>query len=134
MQPKMHLICRRTLPASRSIYKNNQNGTFTNVSETLGINKLAFAVSANFGDFDNDGFLGMYLGTGNPYYQSLLPNRLFMNLDGKRFADATNSSRTGNLQKGHGVAIADVDNDGDQDIFIEMGGDYRGGGSPTPCT
>jgi hypothetical protein len=108
------------------IYKNNQNGTFTDVSGALGMNKLAFAMSANFGDFDNDGFLDMYLGTGNPYYQSLLPNKLFMNLGGKKFADATNSSRTGNLQKGHGVAIADVDNDGDQDIFIEMGGAYRG--------
>lgn len=54
-----------------------------------------------------------------------------MNLRGKKFADATNSSRTGNLQKGHGVSIADIDNDGDQDIHIEMGGAYRGDAYPS---
>ena len=34
--------------------------------------------------------------------------------------------RLGNLQKGHGVSFADVDNDGDQDIFIETGGPFKG--------
>ncbi|MBP6809898.1 MAG: VCBS repeat-containing protein [Saprospiraceae bacterium] len=108
------------------IYHNNRNGTFTNVTPSMGINKTTFAMSGNFGDFNNDGFLDMYLGTGNPNFQSIIPNKLFMNLGGKKFADATSSSRTGNLQKGHGVSIADIDNDGDQDIHIEMGGAYRG--------
>lgn len=113
------------------IYHNNGNGTFTNVTASMGINKVCFSMGSNFGDFNNDGFLDMYLGTGNPNYQSIVPNKLFMNLGGKKFADATTSSRTGNLQKGHGVSIADIDNDGDQDIHIEMGGAYRGDGYPS---
>ena len=40
--------------------------------------------------------------------------------------DVTNSARVGNLQNGHGVSFADLDNDGDEDIYIEMGGAYVG--------
>lgn len=112
------------------IYHNNGDGTFTNTSKAVGIQKTAFAMSANFGDFNNDGFLDIYLGTGNPLYQSIVPNKLFMNLGGQKFADATVSSRTGNLQKGHGISIADINNDGHQDIHIDMGGAYRGDAYP----
>ena len=108
------------------LYKNNHNGTFTDVSVEAGLTKIAFAMGANFGDIDNDGYLDIYLGTGNPNYQSLVPNKMFKNIDGKKFADVTTSSRTGNLQKGHGVSFADLDNDGDQDIYVEMGGAYKG--------
>jgi tetratricopeptide (TPR) repeat protein len=108
------------------IYRNNGDGTFTNVSNRLGLNKVAFSMGSNFGDINNDGWLDFYLATGNPSYQSLVPNKLFVNLGGQKFADATVSSRTGNLQKGHGVSIADLDNDGDQDIHVKMGGAYRG--------
>jgi len=111
-------------------YHNNGDGTFTNVTASVGANKVSFSMGANFGDFNNDGFLDIYLGTGNPSYQSIIPNKMFMNVGGKKFADATVSSRTGNLQKGHGVSIADIDNDGDQDIHIEMGGAFRGDGYP----
>lgn len=108
------------------LYRNNHDGTFTNVADEVGLNTNVFAMGANFGDIDNDGFLDMYLGTGNPNYQSLVPNKMFKNINGKRFADVTTSARVGNLQKGHGVSFADMDNDGDQDIHIEMGGAYPG--------
>ena len=52
----------------------------------------------------------------------LVPNRMFKNVGGQRFAEITASAGTGNLQKGHGVSIADWDRDGDLDLFIEMGG------------
>jgi hypothetical protein len=83
-------------------------------------------MGSNFGDIDNDGWLDMYLGTGNPNYQSLVPNKMFRNKEGKHFSDVTASARVGHLQKGHGVSFADMDNDGDQDIHIEMGGAYPG--------
>ena len=108
------------------LYRNNHNGTFTDVTKAVGLNKVVFAMGANFGDIDNDGYPDMYFGTGNPDFRSLIPNKLFRNIGGKKFADVTTSSRTGNLQKGHGVAFADFRNTGIQDIFIQMGGAYKG--------
>jgi len=108
------------------LYHNNQNGTFTNVTKTTGLDKNVFAMGSNFGDYDNDGYLDMYLGTGNPDYRSLMPNKLYKNVDGKKFVDITTAAQVGNLQKGHGVSFVDLDNDGDQDIYEELGGAYEG--------
>ncbi|HEY0654324.1 MAG TPA: CRTAC1 family protein, partial [Chryseosolibacter sp.] len=108
------------------LYRNNQDGTFTNVSEEVGLTKKAFAMGANFGDINNDGFLDIYLGTGNPELESIVPNKLFQNIGGKKFVDVTAPARVGHLQKGHAISFADVDNDGDQDIYIELGGAYKG--------
>ncbi len=120
----------RPLPnASRMyLYRNNHDGTFTDVAPDKGLNKPVFAMGSNFGDIDNDGWSDMYLGTGNPDFKSVVPNKMFKNIDGQRFADVTNSARVGSLQKGHGVAFADIDNDGDQDIFIRVGGALSGDG------
>ena len=108
------------------LFRNKHDGTFENVSAKVGLNKIAFAMGANFGDIDNDGYLDFYLGTGNPKFKSLIPNKLFRNINGSHFMDVTTSARVGNLQKGHGISFADMDNDGDEDIYIEMGGAYKG--------
>ncbi|NII28866.1 CRTAC1 family protein [Pseudoflavitalea sp. X16] len=108
------------------LYRNKHDGTFEDVSEKAGVQKVVFAMGCNFGDIDNDGYLDMYFGTGNPDYQSLVPNKLFKNIQGRGFVDVTTAARVGNLQKGHGVAFADLDNDGDQDIYIDMGGAFAG--------
>jgi len=108
------------------LYHNNHNGTFTNVTRQVGLDKVVYSMGGNFGDIDNDGYLDMYFGTGNPDFRSLVPNKMFRNDGGKKFIDITTSSRTGNLQKGHGIAFADLRNTGNQDIFAEMGGAYIG--------
>lgn len=113
-------------PQSMLLYHNNHDGTFTNVAKEMGLTQVVFAMGSGFGDIDNDGYLDMYLGTGNPNYESIIPNKMFKNMGGRKFADVTASARVGHLQKGHGVSFADVDNDGDQDIHIEMGGAYPG--------
>jgi tetratricopeptide (TPR) repeat protein len=108
------------------LYKNLGNGTFRDVTAEVGLDRVFMAMGANFGDIDNDGFLDMYLGTGNPSYASLLPNVLLHNKDGKFFTDVTASSGTGELHKGHGVTFADIDNDGDEDLLAEIGGAVPG--------
>ena len=83
-------------------------------------------MGSNFGDIDNDGYLDFYLGTGNPQLKSAVPNKLFKNMNGISFLDVTTSARVGNLQKGHGVSFVDLNNDGNEDIYIKMGGAYKG--------
>jgi ASPIC and UnbV/FG-GAP-like repeat len=96
------------------------------VTREAGLDMVFATMGSNFADFDNDGFLDFYLGTGEPSLSSLYPNRLFKNVDGKRFAEITASSGTGHLQKGHGVACGDWDRDGDVDIFVQTGGAVNG--------
>ena len=75
----------------------------------------------NFGDIDNDGFLDLYMGSGNSSSASPLPNVLLHNHAGQFYRDVTASSGTGVLAKGHCIAFADFDRDGDEDIFVAMG-------------
>ncbi len=108
------------------LYKNLGNGTFRDVTAEVGLDRVFMPMGANFGDIDNDGFLDIYLGTGNPSYASMLPNVMLHNKEGKFFTDVTASSGTGELHKGHGVAFADIDNDGDEDLLEEVGGAVPG--------
>jgi tetratricopeptide (TPR) repeat protein len=108
------------------LYHNERNGTFKDVTKEVGLDKVYMPMGANFGDIDNDGFLDIYLGNGNPNYASLLPHLLFRNHDGKYFADVTAASGTGELHKGHGVAFADMGRSGDEDILTLTGGAVPG--------
>ncbi|HET9832616.1 MAG TPA: FG-GAP-like repeat-containing protein, partial [Vicinamibacterales bacterium] len=107
------------------LYRNLHDGSFQDVTRDVGLDKSMMVMGANFGDIDNDGFLDMYLGTGNPSYASLVPSLLLRNSahgNSRAFVDVTASSGTGELHKGHGVAFADLDNDGDEDLVFEVGG------------
>jgi hypothetical protein len=108
------------------LYRNKGGKGFQDRTDEAGLNMVFATMGSNFGDFDNDGWLDMYLGTGDPNLATLVPNRMFKNVAGTRFAEITGTSRTGHLQKGHGVACGDWDNDGDVDIFIETGGALNG--------
>jgi len=104
------------------LYRNRGDGTFTDVTREAHLDHVLQAMGSNFGDLDNDGWLDFYLGTGDPDLLTLVPNRMFRNAEGKFFQDVTTSGGFGNLQKGHGVSFADLDNDGDQDVHEDMGG------------
>ena len=108
------------------LYHNNHDGTFTDVSKAAHLDRAILPMGANFGDIDNDGWLDVYLGTGDSEYQSLLPNRMFRNRDGRSFADVTTAGGFGHLQKGHAIAFADLEGSGSEDIFEEMGGALPG--------
>ena len=108
------------------MYKNDGNGRFTDVARQVGLDHPYLPMGANFGDLDNDGYLDFYLATGDPGYASLMPNIMLRNDRGQAFQDVTTSGGFGHLQKGHGVAFADIDNDGDQDIYHQLGGFYPG--------
>jgi hypothetical protein len=104
------------------LYRNLGNGTFRDVSAEAGLDKVFMPMGANFGDVNNDGYLDMYLGMGSPTFASVAPHELLLNKNGRSFVSITASSGTGELHKGHGIAFADLDRDGDEDIVAEVGG------------
>ena len=113
-------------PGHPHLYKNLGEKGFRDVSLEVGLDWPIPAMGANFGDIDNDGYLDAYFGTGGMAYSGLVPNVMLKNVDGQHFEDVTDSSRTGHLQKGHGVSFADWDCDGDLDVFSVLGGAYPG--------
>ncbi len=118
----MHYISRandRTFP---KLYINNRDGTFKDMTKAYGLQRPIYGMGSNFGDFDSDGYLDCYIGTGAPDLRSIVPNLAFRNHEGKWFQDITFSSGLGYIQKGHAVSFADIDNDGDQDIYTVLGG------------
>ncbi len=108
------------------LFHNRGDGTFADVTREMGLDHVLHAMGCNYGDLDNDGWLDFYLGTGDPDLLTLVPNRMFRNAEGKVFQDVTTSGGFGHLQKGHGVSFADLDNDGDQDVFEDLGGAVSG--------
>jgi hypothetical protein len=108
--------------AEPHLYRNRGDGTFSDATKEARLARPLNAMGANFGDIDNDGFLDIYLGTGHPDLRVIVPNRMFRNAGGRYFQDVTTSSNTGHLQKGHGVAFADFNNDGQLDVYAVMGG------------
>jgi tetratricopeptide (TPR) repeat protein len=114
-------------PDASRLFRNNGNGTFTDVTFDAKLYYPTGTMGAGVADLDNDGHLDVYLGTGDPQISRFEPNRLFRNLGDGTFADVTNFvglARPGN--KGHGVAFADIDGDGALDMFAQLGGHYPG--------
>lgn len=110
------------------LYRNMGNMKFEEVGVQMGLTEVAFTMGCNFGDINSDGFLDFYLSTGNPLYQSLVPNKMYLNMDGQRFEDVSYSGGFANIQKGHGVGFGDLDHDGDEDIYVVIGGAFDGDG------
>ena len=110
------------------LYRNMHDGKFKDVTAETHMDRTILTMGASFGDLDNDGWLDVYLGTGDSTYQALLPNRMFRNDAGNRFQDVTTAGDFGHLQKGHGVAFADLRGTGFEDVFEEMGGAQPGDG------
>jgi hypothetical protein len=120
------LIGARNRAEKARLYRNRGDGTFTDVTKEAGLSRVLHTMGSNFGDLDNDGWLDFYLGTGDPYLGTLIPNRMFRNDGGRRFQDVTTAGGFGQLQKGHAIAFGDMNNDGGQDIYSVVGGVYQG--------
>ncbi len=110
------------------LWKGDGSGGFRDVALERGLKRPNAPMGANFGDLDNDGWLDFYLGTGFTPYDAVMPNVMFRNRRGESFADVSVAGGFANLQKGHAIAFADFDNDGDQDVFVKMGGALKGDG------
>ena len=110
------------------LYRGTGQGSFEEVARQHNLVQPNAPMGSNFGDLDNDGYLDFYLGTGYPDYKNLMPSVMYRNRRGIDFVDVTYAGGFGHLQKGHAIVFADLDNDGDQDIFEQMGGAFPGDG------
>ncbi len=95
-----------------ALYRNNGDGTFSEVAKEAGVDHRGFAMGCNFGDYDNDGDLDLYVTNCNE------PNVFFRNNGDGTFTDVTLETRTGDDRWGVSGAFADYDNDGDLDLYV----------------
>ncbi len=100
-----------------SLYRNNGDGTFADVTETAGVRGEGYSMCAAVGDYDNDGWEDLYLCGVNK-------NILYRNNGDGSFADVTEQARVAGRdsesQKLWSVSAAwlDYDNDGFLDLFV----------------
>jgi carbonic anhydrase len=107
------------------LYRNDE-GQFTDVTRDAGLAHPSLPMGSGFGDVDGDGYPDIYLGTGTPAYEAIMPNLFYRNNGDGTFTDITFPGGFGHLQKGHGISFADLDRDGDADIHLQAGGFFPG--------
>ncbi len=99
--------------ASNRLYHNNGDGTFTDVAATAGVNDGAYSRSVTFADYDNDGYLDIYV---TNYLNQ--PNRLYHNNGDGTFTNVATSAGVAGADFSLGVTFGDYDNDGFLDICV----------------
>jgi len=104
-----------------SLYKNDGTGHFVNVGEEAGF-QPASIMGAQFIDFELDGDLDVVLGPGSHPLQHMQPLLFYRNDGNDRFTNITDFSNPYFYGKFHGTAFADIDRDGDPDLFVNNGG------------
>ena len=104
-----------SLPST--LYRNNGDGTFTDVSQEMGITgKVGKGMGIGINDYDGDGYMDIFVANDN------MPNSLFHNLKGKGFEEVAMDagvaySESGKAVSGMGAEFRDLDNDGLPDIW-----------------
>jgi hypothetical protein len=93
------------------LYRNNRNGTFTDVTAASGLDVEMFGLGVAVADFDNDGLDDVYI-------TALEGDRLFRNEGGFKFRDVTKAAGIANASFGTSAAWLDYDKDGHADLFV----------------
>src|SRR5262249_50739620 len=94
-----------------ALYRNNRDGTFTDVTAGSGLDVEMYGLGVAVGDYDNDG-------RDDVYITALEGDRLFHNEGGGKFKDVTALAGIRNANFGTSAAWFDYDRDGKLDLFV----------------
>ncbi|MFQ5628738.1 MAG: FG-GAP-like repeat-containing protein, partial [bacterium] len=97
------------------LYANNGDGTFSRVSEGAIANDGGFSTAASWGDFDNDGFLDLFVANRQG------PNFLYKNNGAGGFEKVASGAVITDDAASMGCSWVDIDDDGDLDLFVVNG-------------
>ena len=100
------------------LWRNNGNGTFTDVTEKAGVGLYGWAMGVCAGDYNNDGWEDLYV-------TALGPNKLYKNNGDGTFTDVTDKAGVGDDRWSCGAAFGDYDNDGWLDLFVSNYVDFK---------
>lgn len=99
-------------PLPNVLYRNNGNGTFTDVAKQAGVdNPEGRSLGAVFCDLDNDGWQDLYVAN------DVSESKLYWNRGDGTFEDASATTWAADYRGAMGIAVGDWENDGDFDIF-----------------
>src|SRR5471030_1945848 len=118
--PNVRAYChpKNYAPLPNTLYHNNGDGTFTDVSAATGIGQIrGKGMGVAFADYDRDGFMDVFVANDNA------PNMLFHNLGGAKFEEVELQTGvaypdSGSYMSGMGADFRDIDNDGYDDIWV----------------
>ena len=104
----------RGMSVTNALYRNNRDGTFTDVTEKAGVPGTGYGLGCVWGDFDNDGFPDLFV---TQYGK----NVLYHNNGNGTFIDVTDKAGVGGLESGlfhSGATFFDYDRDGWLDLYV----------------
>jgi hypothetical protein len=102
-----------------TLYRNNGDGTFTDVTEKAGLSTWGPCFSASWVDYNCDGYLDLFIpNNSGGIFDRHVPNRLFRNNGDGTFTDVTAESGIGGVLPAIGSSWGDYNNDGYPDLFV----------------
>ncbi len=108
--------------AENILYRNNGDGTFSDVTDVAGVGDVSWSWMGVWADVNNDNFPDLYVVNGR--FPEGEPNKLYINNRNGTFTERARAAGVDDPKWGLGAAFGDVDNDGDQDLFVS---NYIGG-------
>ena len=104
----------RGISVKNALYRNNGNGTFTDVTDSAGVPGTNFGLGCVWGDYDNDGFPDLFV-------SQFGANVLYHNNGDGTFTDVTKKAGVAGLESGQfhsGAVFFDYDRDGKLDLYV----------------
>ena len=119
----LDIYCANYGPGAKNVlYRNNGNGTFADVTDAAGVGDLSWSWMGVWADVNGDNYQDLYVVNGR--YPVGEPNRLYINNGNGTFKEVARQAGVADSNWGLGASFADIDNDGDLDLFVS---NYVGG-------